>query len=122
MKSFLIALFLGFSVFSIAQNKIKGTVKDVQNKPIVGVIISIPEIHKETISDDSGAYIFTSLPSGNFKIVFSHIGFSTQSKTILVNQKALILDVVLQETVHQMDEVIISTAFNKLQSQNVMKD
>ena len=121
MKSFLYALFLGFSLFANAQNKITGTIKDVQNKPIPGVTISIPEIHKETISDATGAYVFTNLPSGNFKIVFSFIGFATQSKSLLMNQKELKMDVILEETIHQMDEVIISTAFNKLQSQNVMK-
>ncbi len=121
MKSFLYALFLGFSLFANAQNKITGTIKDVQNKPMPGVTISIPEIHKETISDATGAYVFTNLPSGNFKIVFSFIGFATQSKSLLMNQKEIKMDVVLEETIHQMDEVIISTAFNKLQSQNVMK-
>jgi iron complex outermembrane receptor protein len=121
MKSFFIALLLGFSVFASAQNRITGTIKEVQNKPMAGVTIALPEIHKETISDEKGNYVISNLPSGNFKIVFSFIGYATQSKTILVNQKTLQLDVVLEETLHQMDEVIISTAFNKLQSQNVMK-
>ena len=121
MKSFFIALLLGFSVFASAQNKITGTIKDVQNKPMAGVTISLPEIYKESISDEKGNYVISNLPSGNFKIVFSFIGYANQSKTILVNQKTLQLDVVLEETMHQMDEVIISTAFNKLQSQNVMK-
>jgi iron complex outermembrane receptor protein len=121
MKSFFIALLLGFSVFASAQNRITGTIKQVQNKPMAGVTIALPEIHKETISDEKGNYVISNLPSGNFKIVFSFIGYATQSKTIVVNQKTLQLDVVLEETLHQMDEVIISTAFNKLQSQNVMK-
>ncbi len=121
MKSFLLALMLGFFIFASAQNKIVGTTLDQQNKPISGVTISIPELHKETVSNEKGTYSFNNLPSGNFKITFSFIGFETQTKAVNVQQKEVILNVVLAETVHQMDEVIISTAFNKLQSQNVMK-
>lgn len=121
MKSFLLALMLGFSIFASAQNKVVGTTLDQQNKPISGVTISIPELHKETVSNEKGTYSFNNVPNGSFKITFSFIGFETQTKTVNVQQKEVILNVVLAETVHQMDEVIISTAFNKLQSQNVMK-
>jgi iron complex outermembrane receptor protein len=121
MKSFLIALFLGFSILANAQNKVFGTISDKQNKSISGANISIPELHKETVSDEKGNYSFTNLPSGNFKIIVSFIGFESQSKTFSSNQKEIKIDIILEETVHQMDEVIISTAFNKLQSQNVMK-
>ncbi|GAA4057220.1 TonB-dependent receptor [Flavobacterium chungnamense] len=121
MKSFFIALFLGCSIFASAQNKVVGVVSDKQNFPISAVNISIPELHKETISDENGKYFFSNLPSGNFRIVFSFIGYETQSKPFSVNQKEIRIDVTLEETIHQMDEVIVSTAFNKLQSQNVMK-
>jgi iron complex outermembrane receptor protein len=57
MKSFLIALFLGFSIFANAQNKVVGTISDKQNKSISGVNISIPELHKETVSDENGKYL-----------------------------------------------------------------
>lgn len=121
MRYFLIALFLGFSMIASAQNKIKGTIKDVQNKPMAGVTISIPEIHKETISDENGNYIFNNLPNGKFKIVFTYIGFAAQTKEINSNLKEQTIDILMEESLHQMEEVIVSTAFNKLQSQNVMK-
>jgi iron complex outermembrane receptor protein len=112
---------IGFSIVAHSQNKIIGTVFDHQNKILSGVNISIPELHKETISDENGKYIFVNLPNGNFKIVFSFIGFETQSKEISPNQKEVKVNVILEETIHQMDEVVVSTVFNKLQSQNVMK-
>lgn len=121
MKSFLLALFLGFSIFSNAQNKITGVITDAQNKPISGVNIIISEIHKETSSDEKGYYQLDKLPIGNYKIIFSFIGFTPQTKAIHMTQKETRIDIVLEETTHQMDEVIVSTAFNKVQSQNVMK-
>lgn len=121
MKSFFLALMLGLSIVACAQNKIVGTVLDQQNKPISGATIRFPELHKETLSDENGTYNFRNLPKGSFKITFSYIGFETQTKSIEIAQKEAVMNVVLIETMHQMDEVIISTAFNKLQSQNVMK-
>jgi len=121
MKQFLVALILGFSMFASAQNKVIGTISDNQNKPLSRVTISIPEVHKETISDENGNYNLSNLPSGKFKIVFSFVGFATQSQDIVINQKETTISVQLVEDFHQMDEVIVSTAFNKLQSQNVMK-
>ncbi len=121
MKSYLLALFLGLSIITFAQNKVTGSITDNQKKPFSGVIISIPEIHKETISDLNGKYSLNNLPSGTFKIIFKQIGFETQTEEIKIKEKETILNVVLKEETHQMDEVIVSTAFNKLQSQNVMK-
>lgn len=108
-------------MFASAQNKIIGTITDIQNKPLSRVTISIPEVHKEAISDENGNYNLSNLPSGKFKIVFSFVGFATQSQDVVINQKETTISVQLVEDFHQMDEVIISTAFNKLQSQNVMK-
>jgi len=121
MKSFLYDLLLGFSIVATAQNKVSGTVTNKQNEPISGTTITIPELHKETISDENGKYVFNNLPNGKFKMVFTYIGFLTQSKEFTSNLKEQKIDIVLEESVHQMEEVIVSTAFNKVQSQNVMK-
>ena len=121
MKSYLLALFFGLTVIASAQNKVIGTITNNQNKPISDVTISIPEIHLETISDQSGKYILSDLPNGNFQIIFNFFGFATQTKNITIKDKETIINVILIEEIHQIDEVIVSTAFNKLQSQNVMK-
>ncbi len=121
MKSFLYALLLGFSLVATAQNKVSGTITNKKNEPILGSTIAIPELHKETISDENGKYVFNNLPNGKFKMVFSYMGFATQSKEFISNSKEQKIDIFLEESLHQMEEVIVSTAFNKLQSQNVMK-
>ena len=56
MKSLYLILTLGLSIVASAQNKISGTVSDKENKPLANIIVSIPEIHKETITNDSGNY------------------------------------------------------------------
>lgn len=121
MKLFLTTLFLGFTIFAFGQNTIIGTVSDHDNKPIESVTVSIPELHKETITDTKGTYTFNNLPNGNFSITFTSIGYTNKTVLITLNQKETVLNTLLEETSTHMDEVIISTVFNKLQSQNVMK-
>lgn len=121
MKKFIIALFLGFSAILQAQNSISGIVINSANQPLKGVSVYASELHKGTTTDENGKFTFTNLPNGKLKLTFAFIGFGTQNKTIASLQKENILDVVLEETIFEMDEVIVSTAFNKIQSQNVMK-
>ena len=121
MKKIIPILLLGFSAMLHAQNSVSGTVTDAQNKPLKGVTITAPEIHKGTTTDENGKYTLNNLPNGNLKLSFSFIGFAIQNKTIFLEQKETTLDISLEEKAFQMDEVIVSTAFNKLQSQNVMK-
>lgn len=121
MKKILIALFVGFSAFINAQNKISGTIKDKENQPIKGVSVFVPDLHKSSSTDENGNYNINNLPLGNIRIAFSVLGFGTQNKTIKVQNGENKLDIILGATAFQMDEVIVATAFNKLQSQNVMK-
>lgn len=121
MKKYILALILGFSAMVQAQNKISGTVTDTQNLPLPNVSVYAPEIHKNTITDAKGYYEINGIPNGNLKINFSSLGFSAQNKSVVINQKTTELNIILEETHFEMDEVIVSTGFSKLQSQNVMK-
>lgn len=104
-----------------AQNTLSGTVTDLRNQPIKGVSIYASELHKGTTTDENGKYTISNLPSKNLKISFAFVGFALQNRTINSLQKENTLDIILEETIFEMDEVIVSTAFNKIQSQNVMK-
>lgn len=121
MKKFILLLLIGFSGIVYAQKNVSGTISDAKSVPINGVSVTIPELHKTTTSDQNGNYSLNNLPNGNFKIIFNFYGFQTQIKELKTAEKTTILNVILVEEPHQMDEVIVSTAFNKLQSQNVMK-
>jgi iron complex outermembrane receptor protein len=121
MKKYIIALFLGLSSFLHAQNSISGKVTDSKNNPLIGVTVYAAELHKSANTNENGVYTLTELPNGDVTLVFTYVGFATQNKKILKIQNTQTLDVVLDEIAFQMDEVIVSTPFSKLQSQNVMK-
>jgi iron complex outermembrane receptor protein len=121
MKNLITALFIGLSSLLYAQSSITGTITDSKNQPIKEVEISVSEIHTETTTDENGKYTLNNLPNGSNSVVFSSVGYKTVTKTIKIEQKETVLNVALEEEIVHMDEVIVSTAFHKLQSQNVMK-
>ncbi|MCV9930013.1 TonB-dependent receptor [Flavobacterium sp. LS1R49] len=121
MKKIIIALILGFSGLINAQNTVSGTVTDLQNQPVPGVSVYAPELHKGTTTDENGKYTLNNLPKGGLRLSFTYVGYTTQNKNIDKVLKQNTLDVLLTQAAFEMDEVIVSTAFSKLQSQNVMK-
>ena len=121
MNKIILSLLLGLSALLHAQNTISGTITNISNSPLKNVSIYAPEIHKGTKTDENGKYTLTNIPSGNTHLTFAFDGFATQNKTVKVQQKATSLDIVMEESIFHMDEIIVSTAFNKIQSQNVMK-
>ena len=121
MKHFCLIIFLGVSLATHSQNILVGNVTDLNNNPIVGVDIYAPNLHRGTTTDENGTYILKNLPSGSIKIVFAFLGFKSVVKSIKFDKTEIELNVSLEESVFNMDEVIVSTPFNKLQSENVMK-
>ncbi len=62
------------------------------------------------------------IPDGNYNVVFSSLGFATTSKKInFSNNQTITENLQLEESAVEMEEVIVSTPFHKLQSDNVMK-
>lgn len=122
MKLYISILFsIGFILFAQSQNKISGKITNSQNEPLLGVTVYLEELQKGTSTNENGLYELTNLPNNPIKMTVAYIGFKTQSKTIALSAKETTLNFILEEAVFKMDEVIVSTVFNKLQSQNVMK-
>lgn len=121
MKKLILILFIVFSVYTQAQNSVSGRITDSHNTPLKGVSVHATEINKETISNENGEYIITDLPNKSVTLNFFYMGYKIQNKIIEKPQKLTILNITLEETIFEMDEVIVSTVFNKLQSQNIIK-
>jgi len=104
-----------------SQNIVNGTIKNKQtNVTIAFANVYFPELEKGTISNEDGDFELKNLPNGNYKLVISVIGFKTYSSQIRLPSE-ISLNVTLSPSAIEMEEVIISTPFHKLQSDNVMK-
>ncbi|AWG20533.1 TonB-dependent receptor [Flavobacterium faecale] len=121
MKNYILVLFLGLTTFLQAQQRLSGVVNSIQNQSLPAVSVYIPELHKGTTTNAKGEYSFSNLPKGELNVRFVLVGFGTQNKTVNLTQNLETLNVTMVESLFEMDEVIVSTAFNKIQSQNVMK-
>ena len=120
MKTFIKLLLLVVAFSANAQNSISGKITDIDNNPISEVQINAPELHKGTTSKEDGTYVLKNIPKGKIKITFSYLGYKTVSKIIEIPSNS-ILNIQLKESSFEMDEIIVSAPFNKLQSENVMK-
>ncbi|MDF1516406.1 MAG: TonB-dependent receptor [Lutibacter sp.] len=122
MKLNITTLFLiGFTLFAHSQNKLSGKITNSQNEPLLGVTVYVEDLQKGTSTNENGLYELTNLPNNAIKITIAFISYKTIAKTITLSEKETSINFILEEAVFKMDEVIISTVFNKLQSQNVMK-
>lgn len=121
MKILSTILFIGLSFFAHAQNNLSGVVTTHLNEPIFGAQIYIQELGKGTSSNEQGHYSLNNLPNNPVKITVSFIGFETKTITFSPSKTENTLNVILMDAIFKMDEIIISTPFNKLQSENVVK-
>ncbi|MBI9042485.1 TonB-dependent receptor [Lutibacter sp.] len=121
MKTLSTILLIGLSIFAHGQNKLSGKITTHLNEPIFGAEIYIEELNKGTSSNENGYYDLTNLPNNPIKITISFIGFETKVITFIPTEKENTLNIVLMDAIFKMDEIIISTPFNKLQSENVVK-
>ena len=121
MKLYINLLFLIATVPVFAQNSLSGKITDIKNNALVGVEVYAQELHKGAVSNKEGSYELKNIPNGKIKIIFSYLGYKTVSKTFIISSEKKVLNINLKETFFEIDEIIVSTPFNKLQSENVMK-
>lgn len=122
MKFYLFSIACLFTLFSYTQNTLNGKVISKQSGEPVSAHIYIPKLEKGTIADFDGLYALKNIPNGTYTVVYSAIGYSSVSlKLNFENHQETWQEVSLIETAVEMEEVIISTPFHRLQSENVMK-
>jgi iron complex outermembrane receptor protein len=123
MKNIYMAMLLALLVqFTFAQNTLKGNITNQEDqKPLEQVSIYFPQLEKGTVTNVDGYFEINNLPSGKFKIVISYIGFQTYSQTVELLEPLTQLSRELISSAIEMEEVIVSTPFHKLQRENVMK-
>jgi iron complex outermembrane recepter protein len=104
-----------------AQNFIKGRITDQDSLPLVGATIFIPEINKGTISDINGNYELQNIPNGEIKIQFSYIGHTNKVEPVVLSDAGIIVNVVLNSTIIETEEIVVSGGYNSTQHENAVK-
>lgn len=123
MKKFISIIIIIIGVWvSSAQYSLSGIVKDAKTKEILtGVSIYIPAIKQGTVTDLDGKFQIKNIKQNDIDVIFTYEGYKTQHLHIHFDTPHKAIKVGMQESVFEMDEVIVSTHTNKLQKDNVMK-
>ncbi len=121
MKLLLNTLLLLAITTIYGQNTLHGIVKDTHtNENLSFVNVYFSDLEKGTSTNELGYFTFENIPTGTYNILFSMIGYETKSMqiNIPINSK---IEIELVPSAIEMESIIISTPFHKLQSDNVMK-
>ncbi|MGQ1947711.1 TonB-dependent receptor [Geofilum sp. OHC36d9] len=122
MKKIVLVFFALFLFIKVnAQNQIKGKVTDINDDPLIGASVSLPELNKGTVTNQAGEYLISNIPNGKIKIQFSFLGYSTNIKTIEISQKENIVDASLTISVIQSQEVVVTGGYVSSQHENAVK-
>ncbi|WP_345006873.1 TonB-dependent receptor [Snuella lapsa] len=118
----IINMLLCLSIASVqAQNILEGSVVETTSqKGLAFVNVYLPDLEKGTYTDEDGSFNISGLPSGNYTLIVSALGYETFSLRTTIPSNAP-LTISLTPSAIEIESVIISTPFHKLQSENVMK-
>ena len=104
-------LILSVSSTAFAQSEnltISGFIRDAANgETIIGANIYIDEIGSGTVSNEYGFYS-VNLPAGSYTLVFSYVGFDTQTEQVTLSQD-LKLDLEIGVESQELQEIVISS-------------
>jgi len=127
MKSLITSLLLLFvgSLFSQTLTQtIKGTVVDKQSQtglPGVAVQVEGTKPVIGIITDGEGHFRLTQVPLGRWQVRFQYLGYREKSVTIVLNAgKEAVLNIELEESVIQTEEVVITGEQDKTKTNNKM--
>ncbi|MFL1013201.1 TonB-dependent receptor [Flavisericum labens] len=121
MKLFINTFLLLAMTSSYSQNTLQGNIKNKETQePLAFVNIYVSDLEKGTTTNKNGFFKLENLPSGQHDLVISIMGYETQSIKIII-PTADALNIELAPSAIEMESIIISTPFHKLQSDNVMK-
>ena len=122
MRKFIILVSILAPTILLAQNSLSGTVlDDSDGSPLEQASVYFPQLENGAVTDAEGRFELRNLPDGTYKLVVSMIGYGTFTINIQTDAQAAPLEIGLAPSAIEMEEVIVSTPFHKLQRENVMK-
>ncbi|WP_231491939.1 carboxypeptidase-like regulatory domain-containing protein [Pedobacter sp. Leaf170] len=112
-RLFIFSLFTLSFIATFAQNvMLSGIIKDKRGEVLPGAGVYVSGYKIATVANNNGVYNL-GLKPGNYDLLFQVIGYKTVTKNIIVADKAIKLDVVLEEDAMQLDEVTIKPDPNR---------
>ncbi|MEH3114775.1 carboxypeptidase-like regulatory domain-containing protein [Pedobacter terrae] len=123
MKTLLtiLLLFIGHICSAQQNHLLSGTIKDKHGEALPGAGVYVSGYKIATVSNNNGEYVLPLKP-GNYDILVQLIGYKALNKNIIISDKAIKLDLVLQESITQLNEVTIKPDPNRAHYIAMFKD
>ena len=126
MRYFNLVLLLLIQVFAFGQNtgSISGKAIDNENKIVEFVNVFLTSVNDTTIiingtiTDNTGSFVLTNVPFGNYFIQFQFIGFVNHKQTVLLNTANKNIDlgtIIMKQDAIALNSVEISAFRNLIQ-------
>lgn len=110
MKSFCTLVLLAFVNFIQAQNtEIKGKITSVNNIASFSASVTIKNTGEKTTTDNQGNFEFYNLKSGKYTLLFTSLGYTSQTREIELQENEKInLSIAMEENINQLQTVEIT--------------
>lgn len=109
-----------FSTYAYSQQTVEGKILDPETGiPVFGATVYLPQLEKSGMSNAEGEFSINNVSPGNYQVVISSLGYATRTLNITVPLSTP-LNIELLPSAIEMEAVIVSTPFHRLQSENVV--
>lgn len=114
IKLFMFFCCLQGGILMAQDYSVSGKVTDAQNAPLtfVNVMVYEGEVEtplKGTTTNIDGSFVLNGLVAGNYRLIFSYIGFADSIETFQLSSNKNLGSVILKEDTEMLDETVVST-------------
>lgn len=114
-------MFLGTNAFAQNTFTISGTVRDQKDGlPGAGVYLSGYKI--AAVADNDGKFRLPNLKPGSYDLLVQMVGYLPYSKSVIISDKSVQVDLILKENTVQLNEVVIRADPNRQKYINQFKE
>lgn len=114
--SFILSIFMG-----LAQNTLKGKISNQEGESLIAQV-HIANTEIGTLADFDGNFTLKNIPNGKHEVIITYLGYATQSHALMFPvAEDFSLEINMKAIAVEMDAVILSIPFHKLQKDIVMK-
>lgn len=108
----LLISFTGFHAFPQNSFSITGIVRD-QKESLPGAGVYLSGYKVSTVADSEGKFKISNLKPGNYDLLVQMIGYLPYSKSVIISDKSVQVELILKESTTTLNEVVIRADPNR---------
>src|SRR3954470_20406473 len=99
-------------VIQASQASVAGTIRDSENgQPLDGALVALADLGRSTVTDSSGRYSFSDVPTGPQHLTIQCIGFAPRTLHALVpTEGRLNIDIALHPVPTHLPAIVVRSA------------